>query len=109
MFSGYCAKPFEVEQVRVTYADGTSYLSPDLSTWCVPPCVRVRVREYWMCPCTLLHVCAAEQVIGSEGVRDQLCARHTAGQCRHIVLVVMGSVTPVGMRAFVASARWRVR
>jgi hypothetical protein len=33
MFAQYCAAPFTVEQVRVVYADGTSYLSPDLATW----------------------------------------------------------------------------
>ena len=32
MFSEYCATPFEIEPVRVVYADGTSYVSPDVST-----------------------------------------------------------------------------
>ncbi len=32
MFAQHCESPFTVEQVRVIYADGTSYLSPDLGT-----------------------------------------------------------------------------
>lgn len=33
MFSMYCEKKFEVEPVEVTYTDGRSYVSPDLSLY----------------------------------------------------------------------------
>jgi hypothetical protein len=33
MFAGYCERPCEVEQVRVTYEDGLTYLSPKLDGW----------------------------------------------------------------------------
>ena len=33
MFSMYCERKFEVEPVEVTYTDGRSYVSPDLSLY----------------------------------------------------------------------------
>lgn len=34
MFGQYCAVPFQVEQVRVIYPDGSSVVTPDLSCRC---------------------------------------------------------------------------
>ena len=33
MFSMYCERKYEVEPVEVTYTDGRSYVSPDLSLY----------------------------------------------------------------------------